>query len=142
MALAEGRTASRAAPIARVRSPGRNGFCRQTISACPGDLDRKSSAVMPDIATTGRAGTRSRLVAVRLEPFEPCVLECLQSRFGGCGFDDFEMVDPQHDRDHRPHIGLVVNDKNTGHEKNLGLVVRQPMVKMPEGRATPRGLFD
>ena len=51
---------------------GRNGFCRQTTSASSGDLARKSSAVIPEIATTGKSGTRSRIVAIRSEPLEPC----------------------------------------------------------------------
>ena len=34
---------------------------------------------------------------------------------GGGGLDDFEMVDAQHDGNHRAHIGLVVNNENAGH---------------------------
>ena len=41
-------------------------------------------------------------------------LERLQSGGGAGGFDDFEMVDPQHDCDHRPNIGLVVDRQERG----------------------------
>ena len=61
-----------AASIARIRSGGRNGFCRQTTSESSGVSDRKSSAVIPEIATTGRPGTRARSVAIRSEPLVPC----------------------------------------------------------------------
>jgi hypothetical protein len=36
---------------------------------------------------------------------------------------------------------LVVNHKNTGHEKDPGLVEQQPMMKMPDEGATPWALF-
>src|SRR5215208_4796479 len=44
----------RAASIARIKSSGRNGFCRQTTSENSGVSDRKSSAVIPEIAMTDR----------------------------------------------------------------------------------------
>ena len=97
-------------------------------SQSSGDSDRKSSAVIPDIATTGRSGTRSRSMPIRSEPLvscrkistiarsKLCFLKHLQCRRGAGGLDDFEMVDPQHDGDHRAHIGLIVNNKNAGHQ--------------------------
>jgi len=61
-----------AASIARIRSGGRNGFCRQTTPESSGASDRKSSAVIPEIATTGGPGTRPRSVVISSEPLVPC----------------------------------------------------------------------
>ena len=61
-----------AASIARIKSGGRNGFCRQTTSESSGISDRKSSAVIPEIAMTGRPGARVRSAVIRSEPLVPC----------------------------------------------------------------------
>jgi hypothetical protein len=93
----------------------------------PGDSDRKSSAVIPDIAITGKSGMRSRSAPIRSEPLvlqediddreiEALLLERLQRRHSTGGLDNLEMVDPQHDGDHRANVGLVVNNKNAGHQ--------------------------
>ena len=63
---------SLAVSIARTRSFGRNGFCRQTTSASSGDSVTKSSVVIPEIATTGRFGMRSRIIPMRSRPLVPC----------------------------------------------------------------------
>jgi hypothetical protein len=52
--------------------------------------------------------------------------ELFQSRGGARGLGDLEMVDPQHDADHRAHVGLVVNHKNAGHG---GLPIRFRSIK-------------
>jgi len=69
---AGGLGAACAASIARIRSGGRNGFCRDTTSESSGISDRKFSGVIPEMAITGRFGTRSRNVAIRSKPLAPC----------------------------------------------------------------------
>jgi hypothetical protein len=59
-AAADGWSDPCAASTARVKSGGRNGFCRQTTSESSGISGKKSSAVIPEIAMTGRPGTRAR----------------------------------------------------------------------------------
>jgi hypothetical protein len=45
-----------------------NGFCRHTTLENSGDAGRKSSVVIPDIATTGKSGTRSRIRPISSKP--------------------------------------------------------------------------
>jgi hypothetical protein len=51
---------------------------------------------------------------------ETGILERPQCDRSTAGLDDFEMVDPQHDADHRAHIGLVVDNENAGHQTLSG----------------------
>jgi two-component sensor histidine kinase/CheY-like chemotaxis protein len=48
---------------------------------------------------------------------EAPLFERFQCRRSGRGLDDLELVDAQHERNHRAHAGLVVNHKNTGHRE-------------------------
>ena len=121
-----------AASMARTRSLGRNGFCRHTTSEYSGAEATKSSVVMPDIATIGRSGMRSRIILMRSKPLVPCrkistiarsklgIFKRLQSGRGAVGLDDLEMMHPQHDADHRANVGLVVDNKNAGHDTRPG----------------------
>ena len=117
---------------------GRNGFCRHTTSESSDDAETKSSAVIPDIATTGKPGTRSRICLITSRPLVPCrkistiarsngaALEFVQSNLGAGGFDDLEMMDAQHDADHRAHIGLVIDHENTGQRVAPGTASSEP----------------
>jgi hypothetical protein len=61
-----------AASVARTSSAGRTGFCRQTTLEISGDSTRKSRAIMPDIATIGKPGTRLRILLMTSSPLVPC----------------------------------------------------------------------
>ncbi len=88
---------------------------------------------MPEIATIGRFGMRSRIILMRSKPLvalqediddreiEARIFERLQSGRGTVGLDDLEMMHPQHDADHRAYIGLVVNNENAGHSTAPGM---------------------
>ena len=79
---------------------------------------------MPDIATIGKPGTRSRNLDDGVEAagslqkniddrgVECGPVELVQPGRRGCGSHDLEMVDPQHDGYHRPHIHLIIDDKH------------------------------
>ena len=83
---------------------------------------------MPDIATIRRFGLRSRIILIRSNPLVPFrkISTIATSKFefsnafnparSAIGFDNLEMVHAQHDGDHRANVGLIVDDKNTGHE--------------------------
>ena len=69
---ADGRDKLYAASIAPTSSFGRNGFCRHTTLESSGGAERKSSVVIPDIATMGKSGMRSRIIVMTSKPFIPC----------------------------------------------------------------------
>src|SRR6202041_129661 len=60
-----------ATSVARTSSAGRNGFRKQTTPESSGNSATKSSVVMPDIATIGKPGTRSRILAMTSRPLVP-----------------------------------------------------------------------
>ena len=119
---------TRTASIAPSRSFGRNGFCRQTdVGKSRGfrhEVERRHSGYRDDRQIRiSFAHLHDQIDAVGAlqediddREVELGFFERLQSGRGAFGFDDLEMIDPQHDANHRAHIGLVVDHKNTGHE--------------------------
>ena len=104
-----------------------------TTSASSGDCGDESRASSFPISRRPADPECARASCVmRSKPLVPCrkistiarsklrVFELLQSGRAAGGFDDLEMMDPQHDGDHRADIGLVVNDENAGHRRTPG----------------------
>ena len=94
---------------------------------------------MPEIATIGKSGMRSRMMAMMSKPLVPCrkmstiarsnteFSNSLQSGSAVGGLDRFIMVEPQHDGDHRADVGLIVDNQNARHRDfsgGFGRIVR------------------
>src|SRR5262249_54584611 len=57
--------------------------------------------------------------------------EGLQSRRPAAGFRDLETIDPEHHRDHRAYVLLIVDHEDVGHRTASKRLPAQPTMEAP-----------